>query len=76
MDAGYTATDYVMGNIVQNKRECRWLTVTNADNIYGSDVIHRIRASLSDVDLLIFPTNSRNFINAGSQCFCVIPSHS
>jgi len=66
MDAGYTATDYVMGKLA-HRQECTWLTATNADNIYGSDVVNRVlNAPLMPVskkvpDILLNPIDSRNF---------------
>jgi hypothetical protein len=73
IDAGYTATDYVMKKLA-NRRDCMWLTATNADNIYGSDVVNRVlNAPLLPVsqkvpDLLLNPIDSRNFEWAGTYC--------
>jgi hypothetical protein len=42
LDAAYTPTDYVMKYLIHNS-DCRWLSATNGDNIYGSGVVESIR---------------------------------
>eukprot|EP01032_Pedospumella_encystans_P013099 gene13099-15101_t len=41
VDGGYTATDYVLRNVLQDST-CKFFTVTNADNSYGSEVVQRV----------------------------------
>jgi hypothetical protein len=41
IDGGYTATDYVLRRLLQ-ETTCTWLSVTNGDNIYGSEVVQRV----------------------------------
>ncbi len=41
MDGGYTATDYVLRSVL-NDNTCKYITVTNADNSYGSEVVQRV----------------------------------
>lgn len=68
-DAGYTATDHVLKYVLSICTECRWVTVTNGDNAYGSEVVEnilRVGGSSSDeVDatpaMLLNPIDSRNF---------------
>jgi hypothetical protein len=42
LDAAYTPTDYVMKYLIHNS-DCRWLSATNGDNIYGSGVVESVR---------------------------------
>ena len=75
MDAGYTSTDYVT-NIVKNKPECRYLSITNADNVYGSAVVQKVlnvkpmAISKKIPDMLLNPIDSRNFMWAGTYFTC------
>lgn len=41
IDAGYTATDYAL-TILFNKPECRYISVSNADNAYGSHIVETV----------------------------------
>lgn len=41
-DAGYTATDAALRTIL-GRADCQWLSATNADNIYGSEIVERVR---------------------------------
>jgi hypothetical protein len=41
IDAGYTATDHGLG-ILFGKPECRYISVTNADNAYGSHIVDSV----------------------------------
>ncbi len=75
-DAGYTATDYVMSKLIR-RSECRWLSATNADNVYGSGVVDRVLHVQPEViskklpDMVLNPIDSRNFMWAGThQCSC------
>eukprot|EP01031_Cornospumella_fuschlensis_P031833 gene31833-38491_t len=46
-DAGYTATDAALRRILELPH-CQWVSFTNADNIYGSEIVRRVRAAGSD----------------------------
>jgi hypothetical protein len=65
-----------------DRKDCRWITTTNADNIYGSEIIERVRSvkksSTHDhlkkhphykksPDMLIVPFDSRNFPEIGTN---------
>jgi hypothetical protein len=60
-----------MGKLA-HRQECTWLTATNADNIYGSDVVNRVLnaplmpVSKKNPDILLNPIDSRNFEWAGT----------
>lgn len=76
-DAGYTATDVALRKVL-GRGDCQWLSATNADNIYGTEVVERVRragtgASIgipnSDSasagpppDMILIPIDSRNFM--------------
>ena len=77
VDGGYTATDYVLGKLL-HEPSCEWLTVTNGDNMYGSEVVANVMAHTSDpvsaggsvggrgqVQMLLAPLDSRNFATLG-----------
>ena len=72
MDAGYTTTDYVLEKLLQ-KPECKWVSATNGDNAYGSEVVERVlsvsplQGSNSHPDMLLLPMDSRNFADQGSR---------
>lgn len=40
-DAGYTATDYAL-TVVFKQPDCRWISVSNADNAYGTHVVDNV----------------------------------
>jgi hypothetical protein len=40
--AGYPATDYALKKVLE-RSDCHWVSATNADNVYGSDVIRNVR---------------------------------
>jgi hypothetical protein len=71
VDAGYTTTDHVMEQLLDRK-ECKWLSATNGDNAYGSEVVHRIlhaphqQTAESQADMLLLPMDSRNFADQGT----------
>lgn len=70
VDVGYTATDYALNAILRlNQEPCSWLSVTNGDNIYGTDIVKNVRkishSSPNPSDLLLTPVNSRNFLYLG-----------
>jgi len=68
IDAGYTATDFVL-KLLFDREECEWLTVTNADNVYGTEVIDRVLNTKPNSftgempDMVLAPLDSRNFDN-------------
>lgn len=88
MDAGYTATDYVLRQLVAQSAvisghsnrsdECLYVTVTNGDNIYGSEVVERVlhaaeaeknrknRHGRLGADMILNPLDSRNFADQGT----------
>ena len=77
-DAGYTPTDWVIRNFLfDENNHCQWFTSTNADNVYGSDVVHNVRnypntmrsSSNQPPDMLLIPTDSRNFAELGKLFF-------
>jgi hypothetical protein len=56
-----------------DRKECRWLSATNADNVYGSAVVDRV-LNISPLpiskqlpDLALNPIDSRNFMWAGKH---------
>ena len=64
LDAGYTATDYAI-KILMHEKGCDWISATNADNIYGSEVIQNIRQeaqspSQGPAEMILTPLDSRN----------------
>jgi hypothetical protein len=69
-DAGYTATDYVL-SLMLKRRACRWISATNADNVYGSQVVQNVLHAPPDpitrkvADMLLNPIDSRNFMWVG-----------
>ena len=69
-DAGYTATDQALRQ-VQNSMQCKWLSVTNGDNVYGSNVIARVlgvqplHQTGKLPDLFLSPLDSRNYLDQG-----------
>lgn len=66
-DAAYPASDEAM-RIIAQKPECVRLTVTNADNAYGSDVVESILSPTTPkADLILLPMDSRNFANEGER---------
>lgn len=68
MDGGYTATDFVLYQL-REERACRWLSVTNGDNAYGSEVVQRVLGYKGETEgyykgipqMLLAPLDSRNF---------------
>jgi hypothetical protein len=77
VDAGYTTTDYVLGKLLRSP-ECRWVSATNGDNAYGSQVVDRILTAaplgggLQQPDMLLLPMDSRNFANQGGTPFYLL----
>lgn len=79
VDGGYTATDYVLRQVREDKA-CRWLSVTNGDNAYGSEVVQRVLQYTGMQEghhqavpqMLLAPLDSRNFGALGNLlCFVV-----
>lgn len=73
-DAGYTTTDHVLRTVLRDYPQCRWLSVTNGDNAYGSGVVNSAMASADvnpldsrPVSMLLAPTDSRNFAEQGEN---------
>lgn len=72
MDAGYTTTDYVLGKLLRSP-ECTWVSATNGDNAYGSEVVARILNAAplpgtnKQPDMLLLPMDSRNFADQGEN---------
>lgn len=70
VDAGYTATDYII-SLMLKRPACRWISATNADNIYGSQVVQNVLHAAPDpitknvADMLLNPIDSRNFMWVG-----------
>lgn len=60
-----------MTNIVKNQRECRLISITNGDNVYGSDVVASVRRHPA-ADMLLAPLDSRTFAEHG-ECHCSTP---
>lgn len=75
-DAGYTATDAAL-RYVQTQSQCKWLSITNGDNIYGSDVfVNILRTKIQHghdrvPDVVLSPLDSRNYADQGKLIFCV-----
>ena len=70
VDAGYTSTDYVM-SMLKSQAECKYLSITNADNVYGSEVVERVlhwtpSPGQLPPDMLLAPLDSRNFAEHGT----------
>ncbi len=69
-DAGYPATDEAL-RAVQKQTQCKWLSITNGDNIYGSDVFAnilntRIQQGQDRLpDVVLSPVDSRNYADQG-----------
>ena len=72
VDAGYTTTDYVIDQLLQ-KKECKWISASNGDNAYGTEVVDRIlnanmlQNSNKQPDMLLLPMDSRNFADQGEE---------
>jgi hypothetical protein len=81
-DGGYTATDYVLRQL-RHAPHCAWLSITNGDNAYGSEVVSAVRQrgerGLQEPQghlrhqrapqMLLAPLDSRNFAALGE---CII----
>ena len=63
--SGFTILDEAMRRLYA-RRDCSWITVTDAVNIYGSEVVERVHLyghSETNPSILLNPTNSPNFFN-------------
>lgn len=60
-DAGYTATDYAL-SVILNKPECRWITVSNADNAYGTHIVDNVHKGWLEVSVFFLYLNSTAFL--------------
>lgn len=55
------------------RTQCRWVSATNADNVYGSAVVQKVlnvkpmAISKKIPDMLLNPIDSRNFMWAGES---------
>jgi hypothetical protein len=60
------------------REDCRWLSATNADNIYGTNIVESVRSVLTNKprehqdgliswppDMVLTPLDSRNFAEQG-----------
>ena len=56
---------------ILKRKQCRWVSATNADNVYGSNVVDRVLkapphpTSKKTPDMLLNPIDSRNFMWSG-----------
>lgn len=66
VDPGYTATDAAMAKLLKHK-DCRWISVTDVGNIYGTEVIKRVRTAGSAHDMVMVPINSKNFMQQDDE---------
>ena len=77
-DAGYTATDEVLKNIMSSHSECKWISVTNGDNVYGSNIVELVLSQSTDgeksVSMLLAPIDSRNFAEQGKIDLLIVYS--
>jgi len=48
--SGYDSTDEAL-KAVRSKSQCEWISVTNCDNVYGSDIIARVFRSNHEYSL-------------------------
>ena len=49
------------------KEDCRWISLTSADNAYGSDVVNRILNSRAPADMMLAPLDSKYFAKQGEN---------
>ncbi len=61
------------------RTQCRWVSATNADNVYGSAVVQKVlnvkpmAINKKIPDMLLNPIDSRNFMWAGKLLsLCVL----
>jgi hypothetical protein len=72
---------------VQQNTQCKWLSITNGDNIYGSDVFKHVlevgvlKNNGKSPDVMLSPLDSRNYADQGMLCTvvnsgnCTIAAH-
>jgi hypothetical protein len=62
---------------VQQNTQCKWLSITNGDNIYGSDVFKHVlevgvlKDNGKSPDVMLSPLDSRNYADQGMLCTVV-----
>jgi hypothetical protein len=65
----------------EQQGDCKWVSVTNADNVYGSDVVRSVREAEADEvgetapDMVIAPLDSRNLASDGENQQLFAPTH-
>lgn len=71
-----------MRNLLQNT-ECKWISFSNGDNAYGSEIVERVRHTLphrdsnAQANMVLAPLDSRNYADQGrsSVTAAILPSH-
>jgi len=72
VNAAYPASDEALRLVIQ-KPECKWVSVTNGDNSYGSEVVESILSPLTPkVNLIMLPMDSRNFAAQGNSYIAMV----
>lgn len=61
-DPGYSATDAGLRKLLYRK-DCQWITVTDVGNIYGTEVIKRVRTVGAEHNMVMVPINSRKVLH-------------
>ena len=60
-------------NKLLQRSECKWVSATNGDNAYGSEVVERIlgaphlQNSAAQPDMLLLPMDSAKYAELGQQ---------
>lgn len=57
-------------SMLKSQSDCKYLSITNADNVYGSEVVERVlhwtpSPGQLPPDMLLAPLDSRNFAEHG-----------
>ena len=58
---------------MKHNAQCKWISFTNGDNAYGSEVVDRIlnspnlRFTNKQADMLLAPLDSRNYADQGKN---------
>ena len=58
---------------MKHNTQCKWISFTNGDNAYGSEVVDRILNSRTQpfskkqADMLLAPLDSRNYADQGKN---------
>jgi hypothetical protein len=76
VDAGYPASDEALRQVTAMP-QCAWVSVTNGDNAYGSEVVQSVLQLRGEQkkDLVLMPMDSRNFANEGANFQLCAISH-